>query len=87
MRFDNIKKSSKYKGVSKITRVSDRNRGKCILGKFVARLDKRYSKDLGKKINLGIFKTEREAALARDKMILSLGLSEPLQILKPKIKL
>lgn len=86
MKVSKDKKSSIYKGVTKITKVSDYSRRGWLLGKFTASLHCNGTDGrLGKKMCLGLFDTERDAALARDKKILSLGLNEPLQILKPKI--
>jgi hypothetical protein len=73
-------RSTEFKGVSFLT--SRRNRFHAP-GTYTSSIEARITKT-GKAIGCGTFNTAREAALARDKKILSLGIDEPLQILKPK---
>lgn len=72
--------SSQYVGVCY---VSKNIRYPEAVGKWSSSLTVGQTKT-GKGVNLGYFDTEREAALARDKKIISLGLDLPLQILKRK---
>lgn len=76
--------TTQYTGVKKITKAKTAYSKKYIVGKFKATITGTKDKYFGKQMQVGIFNTAREAALARDKKILSLGIDEPLQILKPK---
>lgn len=78
------KSKTKYKGVSLLSSKScRRNSWGKLNGKYAAKLS---GIECGSGLNcfIGFFDTEREAALARDKKIISLGLNIPLQILKRK---
>jgi hypothetical protein len=76
--------ATEYTGVKKITKAKTAFAKKNIVGKFRATITGTMDKYFGKQMQVGIFNTAREAAVARDKKILSLGIDEPLQILKPK---